>query len=188
MFETPGQVIAILQVEIGVLESFLMGKAIYRQVRVKFEGKVSQHLMSLGDFLDHQAVWRTCIALQICSPHQLDRNLIKESESLFRTFENRAKALAVREAKSRLESLSWNLESWIKEGHLSPGLFATEMAQRSRIQRLKDVCELNDLNGALDEADSQIRSMTKDGEFIWRQDYSGAYPSDSYWFLYRNVT
>ncbi len=188
MFETPQRIRAILTAEAGVLEDYLMGSLVYRQVRVEDEGQFVQHLMSLGDFLEHRAVWKVLTTQQLEVYAQVDTTLAKAGESQLRTFADRAAQLAQREIKARLDGLRWNLESWTDEGHLSPTLFATEMAQRSRIQRLGETFSWSAANGVLQEVDARIQRMTGKGDFIWNLAYADAFPPDAYWFLYRKVS
>ena len=187
MFESPSRIFAILNSEVGVLESFLLGNVVYRQVRIKVRGQFHQHLMSLGDFLEHRAVWKAFTDKQLGKYTQAERELAKEGDSLLQTFEDRAKELGQREIKSRLDSLSWNLEGWAKDGNLNPSHYSTEMVQRSRIQRLGEVCGWSEINGTLKDVDSQIKTMTSAGGFIWSTDFVDAFPADLYWFLYRKT-
>ncbi len=188
MFEIPQRIRAVLATEASVLEDYLMSQLVYRQVRVEDAGRFLQHLMSLGDFLEHRAVWEALIAQRPESYSPADAELARVGESQLRTFAHRTEKLAHREIKARLDSLRWNLESWTKEGHPGPTLFATEMAQRSRIQRLGDRFGWTAANGALQEVDARIRTRTEKGDFIWNIAYAGAFPPASYWFLYRRVT
>jgi len=188
MFESPQRIRAVLATEAGALENYLLGQGVYRQVRVEDNGQFIQHLMSLGDFLEHRAVWETLTASHPEDYSPEDAELAQTGESQLRTFAATAAKLAQREIKARLDSLHWNLESWTEEGHLSPTLFATEMNQRSRIQRLGERFGWSGAEGALQEVDSRIRTMTGAGKFIWNMDYAGAFPPASYWFLYRRTT
>lgn len=126
MNEDPTRIQAVLQAEIQCLESYLLGPDVYRQIRVEDRGHVVLHLMSLGDYLELQAIARTLAADDPTAP----------GEALLRTFSRQADALAARELQARLQSLQWSMEEWSKEGHLNARYFAAEMVQRSRIQRL----------------------------------------------------
>ena len=188
MFESPQRIRAVLVTEVGGLEDYLMGPLVYRQVRVEDGDQFIQHLMSLGDFLEHCAVWETLIAQQPEDYSLEDSELARRGKSQLCTFAERAEKLAQRETKARLDSLRWNLESWADEGHLSPTLFATEMAQRSRIQRLGEKFGWSAAHDVLQEVDSRIRTMTGEGDFIWNIQYADAFPPEAYWFLYRRTT
>ncbi len=188
MFEDPHRIRSVLDTEVGILEDYLLGNLVYRQLRVEDKGQFFQHLMSLGDFLEHRAVWAALISLNSSQYTSSDFELAKAGEDQLRTFAERTKVLAQRECKARLDSLSWNLESWSEEGNLSPTLYATEMTQRSRLQRLGEMYGWPSMERDLQEADSRIKAMTQEGEFIWKLEFASAFPPDSYWFLYRNTS
>ncbi len=188
MFEAPHRIRSVLVTEVGVLEDYLLGNLVYRQVRIEDKGQFLQHLMSLGDFLEHRAVWEALISLKPSEFTSADFELAKAGEDLLRTFGARTMILAQREFKARLDSLRWNLESWSDEGNFSPTLYATEMAQRSRLQRLGEMYGWPSGDGDLQSADARIKAMTKEGDFIWNLEFASAFPPDSYWFLYRNAS
>lgn len=185
MLEEPNKTAAVLAAECAALESHLQGELVYRQIRVRHEGKVTQHLMAIGSFLEHRAAWRNLDTEVRKRAARGSLDALVSGEDLLMTFEDKAKRLAGRECKSRLDGLSWNIESWSKENHLNVPLFATEMAQRSRLQRLKDEFDLEGYDVRLKGQDAAIRRMTREGPFIWRKEYEAAFPMEPYWFLYR---
>lgn len=177
MNEDPTRIQAVLQAEIQCLESYLLGPDVYRQIRVEDRGHVVLHLMSLGDYLELQAIARTQAADDPTAP----------GEALLRTFSRQADALAARELQARLQSLQWSMEEWSKEGHLNARYFAAEMVQRSRIQRLGAARGWFRIVQELEALDARIQSVTVPGPFIWRPDYVKAFPEDQFWFLYRTL-
>lgn len=186
MNESPSRIRAMLRTETECLEDYLLGNTVYRQIRVEEHGHAFQHLMSLGSYLEHQALWETV------GPDHPDMardtaGLAAAGDTLMTTFSTQVDSLGTRELKARLRSLQWSLEEWIREDSLTMSYFASEMAQRSRMQRIGDTRGWFGVDRDLKPIDDRIRTMTHAGPFIWNPVYSKAFPEEAYWFLYRRV-
>jgi len=182
MNDSPVQIQAIVQTEAGLLEDYLLHNEVYRQIQISEFGN-QIHVMSLGDFLEYQAVG-DMLGL---NTDRLNSTQAETWQDRLRVFQAQAERLGAREVKARLDSLQWNMEDWGKEDGLNQRLYAAAMSQRTRMQRVGDMFGWFGLEDVLAQADTRIRNLTVEGPFIWAQTYKEAYPQADYWFLYRQI-
>jgi hypothetical protein len=86
---------------------------------------------------------------------------------------------AAADARSRVNQLNTLLEE-VNKGGIKVILRGRAILELL-IQEIPDAPELRETLAVLDQ---RLRKLVEPGEFLWPVEYSSAFPSDAYWFLY----
>lgn len=115
---------------------------------------------------------------------------IGRNEDVFRTWRTHYEGKLEREATSRLNAMNAFFEECASNPRICAGNYAPEASRRTVIQELIMTMKARKMDPANVEklaraADSRLKAVTRQSEFIWDDTLLPVYPRTDFWWLYQ---
>ncbi len=176
-----------LQTLADELEEYILGDETYRTIMLPRDKGHERITMSGGQLLSlMNHLLRARAQLTAGQQSRLD-GITTQVQQTMAELRTPFHEHLTREAHSHLDRLRWFLDSCQEDGAQCSNDFPAEIQNRQRLEELSQAfgsAMPDEIAGALATVDERIRSLTKDGDFIWPQRSPALYPKESYWYLY----
>lgn len=186
--EEPAIDLAVVAAEIRNLEEYIIKDDVYRTVIAATPGGDRNLQMTGGDLLARlYRLQQQRAELTDAEQSELD-TLQSESDTIIKSLRTRFLALAEREVKTRLNSLSWFLDDCAADQKRCRTEFPFEIRNRQRIEELAKLFGTDGFEEVLATQvkgiDQRIRMSTRASEFVWDKRVEPFFPKSPYWYLY----
>ena len=92
------------------------------------------------------------------------------------------------EFRSRLRQWSHYLNDLNREAENHRPYYATEVRLRAMLDLLAaTLASAPPVSASLPMLDSQLKTLLPPGDFVWNQQLAAGFPSEQYWYLYREI-
>ena len=183
--------LAVVEAMAAQFESYIMRGEVYRTVVVpaSAEGGIGERPVqsSGGDVLAR--LHKLAAQSDSLSPEQ--KQALATAKTQIDTAAGRLpshyRALLLREARARLNSLNWFLDDCNENRRECRVQYPFEIRNRQRIAEIHKALEANSADAVatqLASIDQQLQSMLTSGDFIWESSVAHVYPRQEYWYLY----
>ena len=111
-----------------------------------------------------------------------------QADKIIYSLNTRFNERLARELKARLDSLKWFLDDCTDDRARCRTNYPFEIRNRQRIEEiLKRIGDdlTDEQRTHLREVDRRLEQNTTGRDFIWDESLQAAFPSDRYWYLYR---
>lgn len=179
---------AYLQAALPELEAYLLSADTYRQLDVSYHGS-SLPALSLGNVLLSRARLEGSQGEHAAVPPvgTKDEGLLTQLDELRAQWASHWEQKAAQELRARLRLWQDYLEELAQNPNDHAAGYSYQVRQRAIIELLKT--ETTEQVPAeidrLARLDDRLRGLTQPAPFVWEPELQAAFPSGSYWFLYR---
>lgn len=186
--EEPAIDLAVVAAELDVLEEYIIKDEVYRTVITSTPGGDRNLQMTGGDLLARlYRLQQQRDSLTDAQRNQLEQ-LQSSSDEIIKSLRTRFRALAEREIKTRLNSISWFLDDCAGDQKRCRTEFPFEIRNRQRVEELLKIFDADGLDEKLatmlKSIDQRIRMTTRASGFVWDEKIQDAFPKSPYWYLY----
>ena len=189
MFVPPAIDLAVLEVENGELQDYIVGGELYRTAHARTPEGTQTVQMSGGDVLNR--IFRLAGEAERLTPEQQRRfaAVRAEAEKTIYSLRTRFHTLLNREVKARLDALNWFLDDAVADPKRARSEYPFEIRNRQRVEIIARELGgdlLPELKQQLGRVDSRIRVLAQPTGFIWDKQLEPIFPHNPFWYLYVN--
>ena len=185
---SPENDLAVVAAMASQFESYLLRGEVYRTVAVSTAWQGEERIQSSAGDLLARVHKLTAQAVSL-SPAQ--KEALADAKALIAQAVGRLpshyQALLLREARARLNSLTWFLDDCQENRRDCRVQYPFEIRNRQRIAEIGKALKgasADALDSQVRAIDGRLRRMSGSGEFVWDAAVAHVYPSDEYWYLY----
>ena len=180
--------LAVVAAMAAQLESYILRGEVYRTVAVPTSSQGEERVQSSGgDLLARLHKLSAQSDALSAAQKQALAKVKTQIENTVSRLSSHFQALLLREAKARLNSLSWFLEDCQENRRECRVQYPFEIRNRQRIAEIGkalDAAGAKALAAQLQGIDQRLHKLTGSGSFVWDASVAHVYPREDYWYLY----